>query len=85
MTSSNLIVPKDGGTVAFNDGMTRSDLWFYPGEELPEDEMRVSLIGTGWGNILRPNQKGPSIFVELGSGQNTGLKERTCPISKYII
>ena len=48
----------------------RSDLWFYPGEELAEDEMRVTLMGTGWGDTVRPEQKGPSIFVELGNGDS---------------
>ena len=69
-TASSPIQPKDGGTITLNDGMARSDIWFNPGESLDYDEMRVSLIGTGWGNILRPIQKGPSIFVELGSGDN---------------
>lgn len=45
----------------------RSNLWFYPGEELADGEMRVTLIGTGWGNVVTPAQKGPSIFVELGN------------------
>ena len=45
----------------------RSNLWFYPGEILAEDEMRVTLMGTGWGNTVSPAQKGPSIFVELGN------------------
>jgi len=45
----------------------RSNLWFYPGETLAKDEMRVTLIGTGWGNVVSPAQKGPSIFVELGN------------------
>ncbi len=59
------------------DGMTRlknviarPDLWFYPGEELDPDEMRITLMGTGWGNIIRHEQKGASIFVELGNGDS---------------
>ena len=59
------------------DGMTRlknviarPDLWFYPGEELDPDEMRITLMGTGWGNIIRHEQKGASIFVELGNGES---------------
>jgi ribonuclease Z len=50
--------------------IARPDLWFYPGEELDPNEMRVTLMGTGWGNIIRPNQKGASIFVELGNGDS---------------
>ena len=45
----------------------RTNLWFYPGEELAEGEMRVTLMGTGWGNVVTPSQKGPSVFVELGN------------------
>lgn len=46
---------------------SKSSMWFYPGEELEEGEMRVTLMGTGWGNVVGPSQKGPSIFVELGN------------------
>lgn len=45
----------------------KSNLWFYPGEKLKQGEMRVTLMGTGWGNVVSPAQKGPSIFVELGN------------------
>ena len=48
--------------------IARPDLWFYPGEQLGADQIRVTLMGTGWGNIIRPNQKGASIYVELGNG-----------------
>lgn len=50
--------------------MTKSNLWFYPGEELARGQMRITLMGTGWGNIVTPAQKGPSIFVELGNKAN---------------
>ena len=46
---------------------SKSNLWFYPGEKLKQGEMRVTLMGTGWGNVVSPAQKGPSIFVELGN------------------
>lgn len=46
---------------------SKSSMWFYPGEELADGEMRVTLMGTGWGNVVGPSQKGPSIFVELGN------------------
>ncbi len=58
------------GTTKLQDVIARPDLWFYPGEELDPDEMRVTLMGTGWGNIIRPNQKGASVFVELGNGDS---------------
>ena len=48
---------------------SKSNLWFYPGEVLAEGEMRITLMGTGWGNVVSPAQKGPSIFVELGNEQ----------------
>jgi ribonuclease Z len=43
--------------------------WMYPGEPLPEDEMRVTIMGTGWG-FVRPGQADQSFFVELGNGDN---------------
>ena len=46
---------------------SKSNLWFYPGEELIDGQMRVTLMGTGWGNVVSPSQKGPSVFVELGN------------------
>jgi ribonuclease Z len=61
---------KDGEHVRLKKVIARPDLWFYPGEELAADEMRVTLMGTGWGNIIRPNQKGASIFIELGNGDS---------------
>ena len=60
----------DAKTTTLKTVVARPDLWFYPGEELDPDEMRVTLMGTGWGNIIRPNQKGASIFVELGNGDS---------------
>jgi ribonuclease Z len=41
----------------------------YPGEPLPEDEIRVTIMGTGWG-FVRPGQADQSFFVELGNGDN---------------
>lgn len=62
--------PTDDATVKLKKVIARPDLWFYPGEELDPNEMRVTLMGTGWGNIIRPNQKGASVFVELGNGDS---------------
>ena len=56
------------GKTLLDDVIARPDLWFYPGEEVASDEIRVTLMGTGWGNIIRPAQTGVSIFVELGNG-----------------
>jgi hypothetical protein len=28
--------------------IARPDLWFYPGEQLGPDQIRVTLMGTGW-------------------------------------
>ena len=57
-------------TVKLKKIIARPDLWFYPGEELDPNQMRVTLMGTGWGNVIRPNQKGASVFVELGNGDS---------------
>jgi len=43
--------------------------FMYPGEPLPDDEMRVTVFGTGWG-FVRPGQADQSIFVELGNGDS---------------
>jgi ribonuclease Z len=59
-----------GDTLKLKKIISRPDLWFYPGEELDPNEMRVTLMGTGWGNIIRPAQHGVSIFVELGNGDS---------------
>ena len=53
-----------------NDVIARPDLWFYPGEPVAEDEIRVTLMGTGWGNIIRHDQKGASVYIELGNGES---------------
>jgi len=58
------------GTTVLQDVISRPDLWYSPGEEVAPDEMRVTLMGTGWGNIIRPAQHGVSIFVELGNGDS---------------
>ncbi|XWN33036.1 MAG: guanitoxin biosynthesis MBL fold metallo-hydrolase GntH [Devosia sp.] len=60
----------DEGVTKLKTVVARPDLWFYPGEELDPNEMRVTLMGTGWGNIIRHDQKGASIFVELGNGDS---------------
>ena len=41
--------------------------WMYPGEPVPEDEMRITVMGTGWG-FIRPGQADQSFYVELGNG-----------------
>jgi ribonuclease Z len=43
--------------------------WMYPGEPLPADEMRVTIMGTGWG-FIRPGQADQSFYVELGNGDS---------------
>jgi ribonuclease Z len=42
--------------------------FFYPGEPLAVDEMRVTVLGSG-GPFTRPGQAAPSMLVELGDGQ----------------
>lgn len=61
---------KSEGTTSLKTIIARPDLWYYPGEELDPNEMRVTLMGTGWGNIIRPAQTGVSIFAELGNGDS---------------
>ena len=58
------------GTTTLKTVVARPDLYFYPGEELASDEMRVTILGSGWGNIVRRTQAACSIFVELGNGDS---------------
>jgi ribonuclease Z len=66
----NVALPKDDATIPLKKVIARPDLWFYPGEPLDPNEMRVTLMGTGWGSMIRPDQKGASVFVELGNGDS---------------
>ena len=45
-TQSNPKGWTDGKTL-LKDVIARPDLWFYPGEELNPNEMRITLMGTG--------------------------------------
>jgi ribonuclease Z len=42
--------------------------FFFPGEELQSDEMRVYVLGSG-GPFVTPHQAAPSIMVEVGDGR----------------
>ena len=44
-----------------------SNSFMYPGEPVPEDEMRVTIFGSGYGYV-REGQADQSIYVELGNG-----------------
>ena len=44
-----------------------SNSFMYPGEPVPEDEMRVTIFGSGYGYV-RGDQADQSIYVELGNG-----------------
>ena len=45
-------------------------VYYYPGEVLAPDEMRVTIMGSGMGNLTRQTQAACSIFVELGNGES---------------
>jgi hypothetical protein len=66
----NVARTTDDATISLKKVIARPDLWFYPGEPLDPNEMRVTLMGTGWGSVIRPDQKGASVFVELGNGDS---------------
>ncbi|MGB6000393.1 MAG: guanitoxin biosynthesis MBL fold metallo-hydrolase GntH [Thermoanaerobaculia bacterium] len=44
-----------------------SNSFMYPGEPVSEDEMRVTIFGSGYGYV-RAGQADQSIYVELGNG-----------------
>lgn len=63
-------IDRSGGTMALvNNWVPGSTGFMFPGEPLPKDQMRVTIMGSGWG-YYRPAQGGASIFVELGNGDN---------------
>ncbi|GAB5470240.1 MAG: hypothetical protein Kilf2KO_32700 [Rhodospirillales bacterium] len=57
-------------TFAMKTVIAQPDVFYYPGEVLAEDEIRVSVMGSGWGNIVRRRQAACSIFIELGNGDS---------------
>src|SRR5262249_27350131 len=50
--------------------IAQPELFYYPGEELAKDEIRVSVMGSGWGSIVRRRQAACSLFIELGNGDS---------------
>jgi ribonuclease Z len=59
-----------GNTFQVKKILAQPGIFFYPGEELATDEIRVSIMGSGWGNIARRKQAACSIFIELGNGDS---------------
>src|SRR5260370_475806 len=53
-SSADAVPPTDDATVPLKKVIARPDLWFYPGEPLDPNEMRVTLMGTGCGSIIGP-------------------------------
>jgi ribonuclease Z len=45
-----------------------NQLFFFPGELLAPDEMRITIVGSS--PVARKTQSGTSIFLELGNGEN---------------
>ncbi len=54
------------GSDSSDDGSEQSTEYFYPGETLAADEMRISFMGTSF--LPRIKQQCNSVFVELGNG-----------------
>ena len=50
--------------------VAQPSLFYYPGEELAADEIRVSVMGSGWGSAVRRRQAACSLFIELGNGDS---------------
>ncbi len=44
-----------------------SNAFMYPGEPVADDEMRITVFGSGYGYV-RAGQADQSIYVEVGSG-----------------
>lgn len=50
--------------------IAQPSVYAYPGETLGRGEMRVTIAGSGMGNLVRRSQAACSIFVELGNGDS---------------
>lgn len=50
--------------------VAQPNLYAYPGEALGPNEMRVTIAGSGMGNLVRRSQAACSIFIELGNGES---------------
>ncbi len=62
--------PNAGETFKMKEIIAQPDIFYYPGEELATDEIRVSIMGSGWANIVRKRQAACSLFIELGNGDS---------------
>ena len=60
-----LSVPLSVATAQYTPSGSNS--FMYPGEPVAEDEMRVTIFGSGYGYV-RAGQADQSIYVELGNG-----------------
>lgn len=58
------------GITPLNTSLAQTAVYRYPGEPLGPNEMRVTLVGSGMGNLARRTQATCSIFVELGNGDS---------------
>lgn len=58
----------DSDVLRLKSVIAQPDVYFYPGEFLDPNEMRISILGSGMGNLVRRTQAACSIFVELGNG-----------------
>jgi ribonuclease Z len=62
--------PMPGDMFRMKTVIAQPALFYYPGEELAADEIRVSVMGSGWGNMVRKRQACCSLFIELGNGDS---------------
>ncbi|WP_413207479.1 guanitoxin biosynthesis MBL fold metallo-hydrolase GntH [Rhodospirillum sp. A1_3_36] len=69
-SSSSGSSPAYTGVTPLATEIAQPAVYKYPGEALGPDEMRVTLAGSGMGNMVRRTQADCSIFVELGNGDS---------------
>lgn len=50
--------------------IAQPSVYYYPGESLAPDEMRVTIVGSGMASLVRRTQADCCIFVELGNGDS---------------
>ncbi len=62
--------PAAGDAFEVKAVIAQPSLFYYPGEALAADEIRVSVMGSGWGSAVRRRQAACSLFIELGNGDS---------------
>jgi len=81
-TAPNVLNPNDASMIAGCAGVANAGNYYYPGEPLATNEMRISFMGTSF--LPRLSQAANSVFVECGNGENFVFDCGSGVIEKYV-